>query len=393
MSNVTRSHIVSTSLAIFSMLFGAGNLMYPIKVGMISGQHNLIGFLGFLITAVFLPLTGLVGMILFDGDYNAFFGRLGSRAGKIMIGLCMIILGPLIALPRIVSVAQVMIEPFLPFAILKGTDPFSLLVFSLIFLSLTFLCAFKENSIMDILGYVISPLLLISLTTIIIKGFIGATAPIVVAENPWNLFKLNLIRGYGTLDLLGTIFFASIVVNILKNKMPKSTPINVLALFGLKAGFIGVGLLGLVYFGQSFLGAYYGAGLEIFNDGQAFRTIVFTIVGSYGAAIVAIAVLMACFSTSIALSAVVGDYFQKSICNNKIGYVTALTVILSASVPLSIYGLDAVLALTGGPITYIGYPILISVTFCNIAYKLVGFKPIKMPVAFVGLVALISYYI
>jgi branched-subunit amino acid permease len=62
-----------------------------------------------------------------------------------------------------------------------------------------------------------------------------------------------------------------------------------------------------------------------------------------------------------------------------------------SSLPLSIKGLDYVAKLTGGPITYIGYPILIALTFCNLAYKLWGFKYVKTPVALVGLVSALSY--
>jgi len=392
-----RFDLVATGLAIFSMLFGAGNLMYPIDVGLKSGKYTIIGLTGFLLTAVLLPLMGLVAMILFNGNYKAFFSRLGKTPGKIMIALCMIIIGPGLVIPRIVSVAHVMVAPFLPITALQSTGLLPLFLFSLLFLAITFLGSYKENNIVDILGYFISPALLISLAIVIIKGFLTATTPVAATAPPTQLFKESLFNGYQTLDLLGTIFFASIIITILKNKFygPNCSSICLkkLAIFGLKAGAIGVSLLAIVYFGMSFLGAYHGHGLLSINAGQAFKVIVFRVIGRYGAAILGTATLMACLSTSIGLSAVVAEYTQKNIFKNKIGYITALILVLLASIPLSTYGLDAVLAITGGPLVFIGYPVLIALTFCNILYKLFGFKYVKIPVFLTLVITFTAYYI
>jgi len=160
---------------------------------------------------------------------------------------------------------------------------------------------------------------------------------------------------------------------------------------GLKAGIIGTTLLGLVYIGMSFLGAYHGSGLEAVNAGELFREISFRVLGSYGAAVIATAVLMACLSTAIALGAVVGEYAQFKLFRNHISFATSLCLILLACIPLSTIGLDAVLKLTGGPITYIGYPVLITITFCNLGYKLFGFKPIKIPVLTTFIITLLNY--
>ena len=227
------------------------------------------------------------------------------------------------------------------------------------------------------------------------KGIVTAGPAIPATDTPWNLFKTNLIFGYGTLDLMAAIFFGSIVLSIIKSKMSSTASNNLkrLAFVGFIAGIIGIGLLGLVYIGQSFLGAHFGAGLEGLNDGQAFRSIVFTVIGSYGAAIVGSAALLACFSTAIALGAVTAEYLQKDILGNKIGYVPALVIMLLASAPLAIAGLDTVLQLAGGPITFVGYPALIMLTFCNIGYKLFNFKPVKIPVISTFVIALVIYFV
>lgn len=365
------------------MLFGAGNLMYPLQVGMNSGDKIFWGLLGFILTAVILPVIGFVGMILFDGNYQAFFFRLGKTAGSCVIALCMLVIGPLIAIPRITTLSHTMIAPFLSGTPLATIDYWSSCLFALLFLGITFLITYRENRIMAILGTVISPLLLISLAIIIIKGLLFHGE---IGDSPLSracVIKTNFMLGYETLDLVGALFLSSIVLSMIKVTMDRSitTKPRLLAYVALKASMIGVGFLSLIYIGMAFLGMYYGYGLEAINAGELFRTISFRILGTYGAIVIATAVLMACLSTAIALSAVVAEYAQKQLFQYRISYVTSLMLVLIASLPLSIAGLTTVLKLTGGFITYVGYPVLIVLTVVNILYKLFGFSWVKLPVA------------
>src|SRR5207302_3264677 len=99
--------------------------------------------------------------------------------------------------------------------------------------------------------------LLSSITLIIEKGIITAKSAIETKLTPVSIFKSGFMMGYQTLDLLGTIFFASIIIRILKQTSVKKDDINSLALNGLKAGVIGLSLLGCVYVGMSMLGAFH----------------------------------------------------------------------------------------------------------------------------------------
>ncbi len=384
--------IIPVALAIFSMLFGAGNLIYPLAVGRDAGPLTWIGMIAFLLTSVFLPVAGLVAMILFDGDYETFFKRLGEIPGHIFIFCCIMIIGPVVVIPRIVTLSHTMIAPFLPIAILQTITPLSSFLFALGFLSITFLAAFRENKIVDVLGKFIGPALLLSLITIITKGIISAETITTASADALTLFRTNFVRGYETLDLLATLFFTSIIITILKQTVYKQASHKDLVIIGARAGILGVSLLGIVYIGMSILGMYFGAGLEALNAGSLFREIAFRVLGSGGALLIATAVLTACLSTSIAVSAVTAEYIQHVILQNRVSFVTALLITLIGSIPLSVFGLSAVLALTAGPIVYIGYPALIMLTFCNIAYKLFDFKHVKIPVLVTFIVSAISFY-
>jgi LIVCS family branched-chain amino acid:cation transporter len=395
MNSRSSSLVFTIGLAVFTLLFGAGNLIYPLMVGMNASTYTPLAMLGFIITAVLLPLTGFIAMILFDGNYEAFFGRLGKTAGAIAIFICMMIIGPVVAIPRTVTLSHVMIAPFLPFNFLQTINPLSSFVFALFFLGTTFLMTYKESRIMDLLSYVISPLLIGSLVIIIGKGIFTAQSVVPVTFDALTSFKTSLTRGYETLDLLGMIFFASIIIHILKNNLGHMTNMqhHRLIATGLKGGFFGAALLTLVYVGMSILGVYHSHGLAGLNGGELFREIAFRVTGTYGTIIIAIAVLMACLSTAVGLSAVLAEYIQKTVFGSRISYVAGLTIITLLSFPLSIFGLGKVLALTGGPIVYIGYPVIIALTFCNIAYKLWGFTPVRIPVLATFVAAAASYFI
>ncbi|QQR53338.1 branched-chain amino acid transport system II carrier protein [bacterium] len=386
-----RNSLFVVSLAIFSMFFGAGNLIYPLITGLTAGKYTWLGMCGFLLTAALLPLLGLVTMILFDGDYEAFFSRLGTTIGKVLIFCSMMIIGPVIAIPRIVTLSQAMIEPFIP--LLNHAIIWHNIGFALLFLAITFLASYKENRIIEVLGNIISPILLLCISWIIGKGlFDGIHHTPVPCIEPTLLavFSSNFIRGYETLDLLGAIFFGSIIINLLKMNNNHES-LKDLSKTGFKAGFIGIILLCFVYIGMSILSMLHGHGLYINDAGQLFKEISLRILGVNGTLIIAIAVLMACLSTSIALAAVVGEYMQKTVFQKSVTHGWSVAITLLCCLPLSIFGLDKVLMLTGGPIVYIGYPIIITLTVCNLLLKLYNFKPVKVPVLVTGIIACLLY--
>ena len=377
--------IITTGLAIFSMLFGAGNLVYPLQAGLRGGENFLLALVPFLLASIGLPLLGLIAMALFKGNYEAFFYRLGKAPGATLISFCMLVIGPIIAMPRIVTISYTMVAPFIP-----GITP---LIFVIAFLGITFLCTFRESTIINLLGHFISPALLAALAIIIGKGILANPALPGGATLTPSFFWDQWRYGYNTLDLLGTIFFSSMTLHILSHNLkPAETEGNTLTVIALKAGLIGAGLLGIVYLGMGYLGAAFGTGLGAVNEAELFSAISFRVLNSYGTAIISIAVLMACFSTIIALAAVVAEYTQHTVFRNRLGYVPALAGVLIATGVFALMGFSQIMAMAK-PVIGIGYPLIIATTVCNIAYKWWNFKPIKGPVAAVFIAMLISAFL
>jgi len=379
MKDSNQSSIWTIGLAIFSMLFGAGNIIYPIKCGVVTGSQNFIGITGFILTGVILPIIGLISMILFDGNYKRFFNRIGKIPGSIAILYCMLILGPLIAMPRCITVPYEMLKPFL--------SNIELSIFSIMFAIVTFFMTYKESKILSLLGNIISPLLLGSLTIIAGKGLWQAQQITEQTIPSSTVFLEQLTHGFQTLDLLGGLFFAYIVLRILKsNKNNEHIKTKDLALTSLKSGFIAGFLLMLVYAAFSYLGAYYGHLVTPdMNGAEMFRIISLHILNHYSIFVIMMAVLMACLSTITALAAVFSEYLHHDIFNKKINYPTCLIITMIITTIISNFGLSNILHYSM-PIILIGYPIITAITICNLAYALFNVNYIKLPVALTAII-------
>ncbi|MFA6066308.1 MAG: branched-chain amino acid transport system II carrier protein [Candidatus Babeliaceae bacterium] len=368
------SIVVMTSLTIFAMLFGAGNLMFPLRVGMESGSNVLAGLAGFIVTGVILPLLGLLAIVSFNGNYRVFFDRLGTPFGFIATLFCMMIIGPLVVMPRIVMLSYEMLQPFLP--------AMSPLIFAVFFLSLTFFATYKPSRLLDIIGKFLSPLKVTSILLIIVIGMVKGVTITPSAFSVKKLFIDGLHYGYYTLDLIGSIFFGSMIVSLLTRyahadeKTSTRNAIKIAGISSICAAF----LLAGVYVGMGYLGAFHGHGLEALNEGQIFSAISLRILGTYGAALIGLTVFLACFTTTVSLTAVVADYVQHSLLRGNINYMHSVGLVLVTTAAIARMGLTAILDFSV-PFIVAAYPIFIVITLCNILYKLFGFKYIKLPVA------------
>ncbi len=368
--NISSSKI---GLAIFTMLFGAGNIIYPIKAGLTAGDTIYFTFIGFLMTSVLLPILGLVTMILFDGNYKEFFSRIGKIPGSIAIAFCMFIIGPLLVMPRCVTVPYDILSPFFP--------NITICIFSLLFCLASFILAYKESKIFDIMAKYISWILLGSIGFIIIAGIYFSENIVPQNLSVKDLFFDQILQGFQTLDLIGSLFFAYIIVRLIKlNTRSEHLSAKKIALLCLKGGMISALFMTLFYIGLGLLGAYYGNIVDAdMNGAEIFRTITLHVVGHSGIIILVLGVLMACISTLVALAAVFAEYLKKDLLHNKINYVQSLSITLFITAIISNFGLSNILRF-GVPLINFGYPIIVVITLCNAAYKLFGIRMIKVPV-------------
>lgn len=374
MQHSTRSLTVATGLAMFSMFFGAGNVVFPLALGRYAQEHNLWAMLGLGLTAIAMPFVGVVALALYEGSYRRFFGRLGQVPGYICILLSILLIGPGGAAPRTVTVAYATTQLMIP--------ELELGLFTSLFGVVVFLCTWRPTKIIDILGYVLTPILLLSLGIIIIKGFIGAPTPGPAPGSEGQLFWHGLEEGYKTMDLIGAFFFSHVALLCLKREVPAqlaAQPMK-MARMVMHSSVIGALCLAAIYWGVSYLMAFHGAAYVDVEPKYLLGTVAHDQLGAIGGLVASIAVTFACLTTAIALCSVFAEFVQKQIFFHKIGYVPCLIATIVATALMSTLdfaGLDAFL----GPVLRVLYPAFIVLTVINIGHKIWGWRSVKVPFA------------
>lgn len=342
-------------LAIFAMFFGAGNIIFPLALGQIALDKTPWGLSGLLLTAVAMPFIGLLAMVRYKGKIRLFFSRLGKIPGLIMASLIIFLLGPLGAAPRCLALAHSTLSLSFP--------RLSLILFSAIACIFIFLFTYRENHLLKLLGYVLSPLKISLLVLVIIKGFIEAPEMAPLSTNLSNIshFWNGLIEGYKTMDLLAAFFFAPIVISSF-GSLEKGENLN---RFVLIASAIGAFLLAMVYIGFCYLAYFYAPHLKEIPNEQLLGTIAIKILGSHAGLIVSLTVTFACLTTAIALIAAFASFLEKEVLKERLGYMPILIISLLMTFAVTTLKFQGIAHFLN-PILQICYPALILLTFYSL---------------------------
>lgn len=371
LSNIFRSQSLAIGLAMFSMFFGAGNVIFPLAVGQFAGDKNFYAISGLILTAAILPIAGVIAMILFDGNYRKFFGRLGRIPGFLLAFLIISLLGPLGSAPRCITLAYTTLSSSFP--------DMSPMLFSAVSCGIIYLFAFKRSHILTLLGWVLTPTLLASLIAIIVMGLFADAQTASVDHSETAVFLHGLKEGYNTMDLLAAFFFSSTILTTLKIRQELRPTGRHYISIAFRASLIGALLLAIIYIGFSYLAAFHGDNLNISGKDELLAAITMKIAGPQAGILTCFAIAMACLTTAIALISAFTDFVYKEVVSRKISYELTLALSLLLTFFVSTFEFQGISAFLG-PILEICYPGLIVLTALNIAYSLKEFKPIKVPV-------------
>ena len=368
-----KASIWSTGLAMFAMFFGAGNIVFPLALGQLTQNQNFFGVSGLIITAVLVPLIGLLSMLLYNGDYTAFFSRIGKIPGFIVAVMILGLIGPFGGIPRCITISYSTLNAFG----LEGVKGVNLTSFSLVSCLVILLFSFKPNRILTLLGCVLTPILLLSLGVVAVKGLIQMPHTGVSHFTSWSAFSTGVFEGYNTMDLLAAFFFSSVVLLCLRkgraaNPSQDRSLIRV-AFFG---SIIAAVLLAGVYVCFSSLSAGFSGELSSVANHQMLGTLAYKVLGPYAGMVASVAVSFACLTTEIALTVVFAEFLHETLFREKVSYLVSLLLTLALSFLMSTFhfeGLSAFLV----PILQICYPGLIVLCVLNILNKLYNFQPVK----------------
>lgn len=378
--NKLKSTSLSTGLAMFSMFFGAGNITFPLVIGQ-SVEGGLIwALLGLILTAVIVPFSGLIAITLYEGDYESFFDRIGRWPGLAVIILLLSMIGPFGGIPRCITLTYSTLKVYF--------SSMNLLTFSLISSLIIFLCSWKRNRILDLMGYILSPLLLLFLVVIIVKGIFFSSSDPVGSSHVAHPFFYGLKEGYNTMDLLAAFFFSSMVYSGLK-KQQEGKEKKGLLLPVFKASLIGAALLSFIYIGFSYVAAQHSLTLEGTGVDQLLGRIGQIILGHHAGLIVCMSIALTCLTTAIALTVVSAEFLQKRLSRGKLSYEWSLILVLALTVFVSTLEFKGIIKLLA-PVLQIIYPSLLVLCLFNIFHKTFEYKRVKLPV-FVTLTLVIYF--
>ena len=351
--NKKNKDIVIVGFALFAMFFGAGNLLFPPFLGLITGDSWLTGFTGFILADVGLSLLAILSIAKCNGEVSKIFSRAGHKLSIALGCAIMICIGPLLAIPRTAATTFEMgVQP-----IFSGFNP---IVFSVLFFGVTLLLTIRTSKVVDIIGSYLTPALLIALLVLIGMGILNPLGNIQPSTID-GVFSEGIFQGYQTLDALGAVSLGAVVITSIANKgyTKKEEKISMTFKAGLVAG---AGLL-VVYGGLTYLGATVSTMFDS-NVSQAGLIVSITemLLGFPGKVILGIIVMLACLTTAIGLTSATGQYFSK-MSNNKIKYEVIVTVVCIFSLVVSNFGVDKIIQFSAPILTFVYPPTIVLIVF------------------------------
>lgn len=337
---------IVVGFALFSMFFGAGNVIFPPYLGFGAGTQWVNGFLFYFIADIGLALFALFTLLKVGGSENI-TGRIGSVASNILMSAIILCIGPMVAIPRTAATTfEMSVAP-----LISGVSP---VIFSVAFFIVVLLLSIRQSAVIDVVGKVLTPALLIGLLVLIIKGIISPLGSIVNPHVDSSFVIVNGIKsGYQTMDVLAALAFGIIILKSAQEKgysdaRESSKMIRAAAVIA------GVLLL-IVYFGLTYLGA---TSASLFSLGISRAELVIGIVerllGKVGLVIFAVVVALACMTTAVALVSSAASFFEK-LTKGRLSYAALVIIICVSSAVISNLGLDRIVAVAS-PILDIVYP-------------------------------------
>ena len=371
--------IFLTGFALFAMLFGAGNLIFPPMLGYETNSTWLITIIAFVITGVGFPFLGIISVSIVGNNMDDFANRVSPIFSKIFAIISILTIGPMLAIPRTGATAYEITFLY------NGLDsPIYKYAYLILYFAIVILFSLRASKVIDRVGKILTPILLILLILIIIKG-IFATDLYINSDTYPHAFKKGFLEGYQTMDTIASIAYAGIILKSIKNgrNLDRKQEFS----FLIKAGLVAIGSLAIIYIGFAFIGAKMHSVLVTEDKIELLVKMTSHLLGKYGTIILAICVAGACLTTAIGLVATVGEYFSNI---TKVKYETIVILTVFSSFLLSILGVESIIKIAV-PILVLIYPVIISLIILNIFHKyIVNDNIYKGVVLFTGIVGLIE---
>lgn len=376
---LSRQNLITVSLMLFSLFFGAGNLIFPPFLGQNAAANTLPALLGFLVTAVVLPVLAVAVVAEFDG-LDKLGQQVGNHFATIFTVVTYLALGPCLAIPRAASVPYEMaVAPYLP----DGANvKMWMVAYSLVFFALAVWLCMKPGKMMTLLGNLLTPALL-GLLLVLFAGFLlRGNVNVADAQPAYTSapFMTGFAEGYNTMDTLAGLNFGMVVATMLMglgitNKRDKVR-------CTLYAGIFAGSILAVVYIMLTYMGMASSGVYPIQENGAwTLRHIVYQIFGSPGAVLLAAIFTLACLTTCVGLINSIAQYFATLV--PRFGYRGWVFGITGFSFVICNMGLNTILAFSV-PVLNAIYPMAIVLILLGLSHRLWQGNPLVYPMTIAG---------
>lgn len=205
---------------LFGMFFGAGNLIFPVHLGQLAGRNVIPAMIGFIITAVGIPIMGVaaIGNTHSDG-LQQLSNKVGKGYGYVFSCLLYLTIGPGFAIPRCATTSfTVGVAPMLSAG---ASESIALLIFSVIFFAIVLILSLRPGEITVWIGKVITPIFLVFLAILVVTALINPSTSVSDVEPAagyqTGALSLGFIEGYNTMDAIAGLAFGIVVIDIIRS--------------------------------------------------------------------------------------------------------------------------------------------------------------------------------
>lgn len=352
---------VLAGLTLFAMFLGAGNVIFPPYVGAMTGQGWMLAALGFILTAAGLPLLGTLTIARLGGEPNKLCARAWPAMSIMLIILILVMIGPLFAIPRTAATTMEMsVLPFLPEKFNAGMVGAAV---SAVFFVLTYLLSVSEKRVMDAIGGVLSPLLVLFLFVSIAISVLKPIGVPPANSVQGNLFYYGFSNGYQTMDGIGSLVMGGTIAVFISQRGYSEKEVRHLLP---RAALIAVLLLGMVYIGYTWIGASAGESLRgLTKRTEMLSRASLMLSGRFGQILLALIIFFACLTTASGLTVTFAQYFSR-LLRNRLSYKMLCALVVFSSFGISLIGVEGIISLSV-PVLEVIYPLCIVLIVLNLA--------------------------
>ncbi|MCJ7466842.1 MAG: branched-chain amino acid transport system II carrier protein [Maribacter sp.] len=352
--NKTKETFV-TAFALFSLFFGAGNLILPPLLGFKSGDLWWLVALGFCVSAVLIPLFGILAHARLQGTMLDFANKVSPTFSIIY---CYIVYAISISLPspRTASVTHEMaIQPFF------DTPP---LLTSILYFILVFLFVINRSKILDILGKVLTPGIILILFIII--GITLFSFDFQFGQTTFsNPFSDGILEGYQTFDAIGAVVVGGVIIISIDLKYPKE-PFEAKKQLIRRAGWLAGLALFLIYAGLILTGALMNTQFDADISRTALlSSISLATLGSAGNLFLSVLVSLACFTTAVGVVTGTADFVKYRFAGSQNAYLITAIIGSFLGVAMGQFNVAYIIAVALPALMFI-YPITIVLILLNV---------------------------